>query len=84
MHAIQTYGYCKDNKTDGTSPCAHTTHTCRDKKNNISETLEKYLLDGWDGMHFGVNMVATMVAMADLLRGVAGKTYQLAMVQIFE
>ena len=60
------------------------THTCREKKNNISENLEKYLLDGWDGMHFGVNMVATMVAMADLLRGVAGKTYQLAMVQILE
>jgi len=35
-------------------------------------------------MHFGVNMVATMVAMADLLRGVAGKTYQLAVVQILE
>jgi hypothetical protein len=35
-------------------------------------------------MHFGVNMVATMVAMAHLLRGVAGKTYQLAMVQILE
>ena len=35
-------------------------------------------------MHFGVNMVATMVAMTDLLRGVTGKTYQLAMVQNLE